>query len=216
MRDLGRQGLRPRVGTRRRYDQERAAAEHRGVGRPDAIFPSALFLLAPFTEALFLAFSVWCLYAARRGAWPAAAGLGLLAAITRPVGAFLVLPLAWLAYRQMGERGPVRASLPVLAAAAPAAGAAYALYSELGVGRSLFDSARIWGSASFRAPWDVLGASLEWTLGRGDPLQALNLTLLVGSLALLAVGVRRLPIEQTLYALRHLAPGCDAPPRPAG
>ena len=171
-----------------------------------AIFPSALFLLAPFTEALFLALSVWCLYFARGAAWPAAAALGLLAAITRPVGAFLVLPLLWLAYRELRDRGPRRAAMPVLAAAAPAAGAAaYALYSEVGAGRSLFDAARIWGSASFQPPWDVIGASLDWTLDRGDPLQALNLALLVGSVALFALGMRRLPVEQALYALPHLA-----------
>lgn len=171
-----------------------------------AIFPSALFLLAPFTEALFLALSVWCLYFARGAAWPAAAALGLLAAITRPVGAFLVLPLLWLAYRELRDRGLRRAAVPVLAAAAPAAGAAaYALYSEVGAGRSLFDAARIWGSASFRPPWDVMGASLDWTLDRGDPLQALNLALLVGSVALFVLGMRRLPVEQALYALPHLA-----------
>lgn len=171
-----------------------------------AVFPAALFLLAPFTESLFLALSVWCLYAARRGAWPAAAAIGALAALTRPVGVFLVLPLAWLAYRALRARGLPGATASVLAAAAPAAGAAaYALYSEMGVGRSLFDAARIWGSATFRPPWEVLGRSLEWTLGRGDPLQALNLTLLIAALVLFAVGIRRLPVEQALYALPHLA-----------
>lgn len=171
-----------------------------------AIFPAAFFLLAPFTEALFLALAVWSLYLARRGAWRAAGGLGLLAALTRPVGVFLVLPLAWLALREARSRGARGALLPAAAALGPVAGAAlYETYASAVVGRSVLDASRIWGSASFRPPWDVIGTSLDWTLSRGDPLQALNLSLLVGGLALFALGLRRLPVEQVLYAAPHLA-----------
>ena len=56
-----------------------------------AVFPTALFLYAPYTESLFLALVVGALYAARRSAWALAGVLGALAALTRSTGLLLVL-----------------------------------------------------------------------------------------------------------------------------
>jgi hypothetical protein len=44
-----------------------------------SIFPSAFFLFAPFTEALFLALAVWCIAMARERRWLLAGALGFLA-----------------------------------------------------------------------------------------------------------------------------------------
>jgi Mannosyltransferase (PIG-V) len=67
------------------------------------IAPAALFLFAPFTEAPFLAATVWAVYGARRRSWWLAAAACLVASLTRIQGVFLVLPVAWeagLAWRQ--------------------------------------------------------------------------------------------------------------------
>jgi hypothetical protein len=59
-----------------------------------AFCPMALFFSAVYTEALFLAFSVGAIYAARRERWWLAGVLGFLAAMSRNGGVALVLPLA--------------------------------------------------------------------------------------------------------------------------
>jgi hypothetical protein len=59
-----------------------------------AIFPTAFFFFAPYSESLFLALSVGCILAATRARWEIAAVLGALAAATRSMGILLILPLA--------------------------------------------------------------------------------------------------------------------------
>jgi hypothetical protein len=56
-------------------------------------FPMAFVLSAFLTEALFLCLSLGCLYSARKQRWFLSGSLGLLAALTRPVGVLLVLPM---------------------------------------------------------------------------------------------------------------------------
>lgn len=78
-------------------------------------FPAAVFFWAPYTETTLLFFSIASLYYARRGEfWPAGA-LGFLAALTRPPGFLIVIPLVmeyWIRYR---KRGLLRGSLASLA-----------------------------------------------------------------------------------------------------
>ncbi|MDA8068946.1 MAG: mannosyltransferase family protein [Actinomycetota bacterium] len=59
-----------------------------------AFFPVSFFLSAVYTEALFLALSVGCIYAARRERWLVCGVLGGLAAATRNGGVALVVPAA--------------------------------------------------------------------------------------------------------------------------
>lgn len=67
-----------------------------------AAYPLALFLTAPYTEGLFLAFAVATLFCARRGSWRWAALWALLAGFTRPTAVALMLPLLWEYGRQHG------------------------------------------------------------------------------------------------------------------
>ena len=69
-----------------------------------ALFPGALFFSAVYSEALYLALSVGCLYAARTDRWAWAGAAGMLAASTRSAGVLLVVPLALLWWA-----GPARA-----------------------------------------------------------------------------------------------------------
>jgi hypothetical protein len=61
-----------------------------------AFFPTALFLSAIYTEALFLAVSAGAFYAARRARWVWAGALGGLAAASRTPGVLVLLPLLML------------------------------------------------------------------------------------------------------------------------
>ena len=83
-----------------------AANEERGVEaswrtlRMLVAYPLALFLVAPYTEGIFLAFVVAALFCARRSSWRWAALWGLLAGLTRPTALALVLPFLWEYGRQ--------------------------------------------------------------------------------------------------------------------
>ncbi len=96
-----------------------------------AVFPSAFFLVAPYTEPLFLATTAWTLVWARRGRWAPAAALAFAATLTRHVGVLLVLPLLYELWRQRRREGrPVGVGAFAAAfAAAPAGLAAYGLFS---------------------------------------------------------------------------------------
>jgi hypothetical protein len=69
-----------------------------------AIFPTALYFSAAYTESVFLLAAVTSLYAARRGSWGLAALAGLLACATRLVGIVLVpvLFVEWAHQRWWG------------------------------------------------------------------------------------------------------------------
>jgi hypothetical protein len=71
-----------------------------------AFFPTAFVLNAVYTESLFLAFSIGSVWAARvRSNFVLAGVLGCLAAGTRNVGIFLVIPLVHEWIRQRKEHG---------------------------------------------------------------------------------------------------------------
>ncbi len=59
-----------------------------------AFCPVSFFLSAVYTESLFLALSVGCIYAARRDRWMLCGVLGFLAAISRNGGIALIIPAA--------------------------------------------------------------------------------------------------------------------------
>lgn len=65
-----------------------------------AAYPMAFFLVAAYSEGIFVSLAIFGLYCARRGAWWQAAALALLAALTRFTGIVLALPLLWEFGRQ--------------------------------------------------------------------------------------------------------------------
>lgn len=114
------------------------------------VFPTAFFLVAPYAEALFLAFAVWALVlAARRRPWLAAL-LTLAATLTRPVGALLVVPLLLGVVRGDGA-GASSPRAWLVERVLPAAGAGVAL-GALGV----------YGWARWDDPLAVVHAQSAW------------------------------------------------------
>lgn len=71
--------------------------------------PMSVFLFAPYTEALFLAFAIPAWFFAERGRWAAAAVLAAGAGLTRISGVFLVIALfvLWLT-RTVAARTPLK------------------------------------------------------------------------------------------------------------
>ena len=179
-----------------------------------SVFPSAFFLFAPFTEALFLALAVWAIEAARRRAWGLAAIAALLAGFARTQGFLLALPLAWEAVCELRRRSetlrgaPWRSAagalVPLLVALAPFVGLlAFTRYAEATTGTTPFEAQRLWGS-NYYPPWTVVQSSWDWIWARDDPIQALNLALLLLFAALVGVGLRWLPFTYSLYAAPQL------------
>lgn len=175
-----------------------------------AVFPAAFFLFAPFTEALFLAGAVWCLLAARRRTWLLAALAAALAALARPLGVLLVVPLAWeawLDWRQQGQ-GPWdwgRRLAPVACLAAPlAATALFTVWATFQVGQSPLDAQSLWGGQDLHAPWETVAVAIQWSIDKTDAIEALNVIGLLGFAALLVLGLRRLPLSYSLLVLPQL------------
>lgn len=69
-----------------------------------ALFPASFFLLAPYTESLFLALAVSAVLTARQGRWKWAGLLGGLLAATRTVG-ILILPALLIEFLAARRRG---------------------------------------------------------------------------------------------------------------
>lgn len=67
-----------------------------------ALFPTAFFFSAVYTESLFLLLAAWALLCARTGNWLGAGALGLLAALSRSQGVLLLVPFAVLFFQQKG------------------------------------------------------------------------------------------------------------------
>jgi hypothetical protein len=71
-----------------------------------ALFPGSFYLLAPYSESMFLLLAVASLHYARSGRWWHAALAGLLLCLTRNLGVLIVIPLLFEVFRQ--RRGLVR------------------------------------------------------------------------------------------------------------
>lgn len=184
-----------------------------------AFFPTAYYLNAAYTEALFLLFTTGSIWAARVRRSLLIAGLfGALATATRNVGVLLILPLAyeWLRHRrEFGWRGIVGMGL------VPVGIGGYTLYLWSRFGDP-FLSARqqgdYWGRslaspvATLDSAWQAAGgglryvaepASLLFERSPGPSLAAsntLNFAFLVLFLVLIGVGFAVLPPGLSLYA----------------
>lgn len=170
-----------------------------------AIFPTAFFFMAPYTEAPFLLLSVAAFWFARRNRWGFAALTGALAALTRSIGVLLVLALVVEAFHRSREDG--RSVWPRLAAAAAVAigPALYFLYWAVAHDDpwAPLDAQRAWQRV-FTFPGTALlhAVQFAWRYGSYWLIDVLVVgVVLVASLA----GIRRLRLTYSVYALTSLA-----------
>jgi hypothetical protein len=139
---------------------EMSEAHARRVVVYACVFPTGFFLFAPYTESLFLALSVGCLYAARRRVWWLAAVLGVLAAATRSPGFLLAPALLVEAVLQRRDDPSVRRLIGRLAAAAavPLGLVAYLAYWATAGNnwRQPFDLQKSGWGKEYAWPWETL------------------------------------------------------------
>ena len=174
-----------------------------------AFFPVGFFLLAPFTESLYLVLSLAAFWFARNGRPWAAGVAGFAAGLTRIQGVFLVLPLAYEYARQrrrQGQRLLSIDSIDIVAAALPGLGFLTVLaYDRVVVGgASPLGVEANWGY-KFALPWHAISDSVSHIVALGDMVELLNLVSLIG-FGLLAIWVaRKLPVSYALYVIPYLA-----------
>ncbi|HET9660507.1 MAG TPA: hypothetical protein VFP05_09245, partial [Thermomicrobiales bacterium] len=126
-----------------------------------AIFPTSLFFTAVYTESLFLMLSVAAILCARIRKWWLAGLLGMLAALTRSHGIFLVIPFAVLWIKQYGFY--IRAMVPkgitvAMPLLAPVFFGAY-LERTQGNWKNFIDVQGAW-NRTFSWPWHTFDCAL--------------------------------------------------------
>lgn len=179
-----------------------------------AVFPSAFFFLAPFTESLFLAGAVWAIAGARRGRWDIVLVAGLVAGLSRPQGLLLALPLGWEALRslraRLGDRGsgpaPLRPSdaVPLVVAITPALACAGFVGYTVAVGTSYFEAHSGWAATRLVPPWQPVVDAFGFAVERQDTAIMAGAVLLIAFTVLTLAGLRRLPLSYTLYSAPQL------------
>ena len=97
------------------------------------VWPASVALFLPYTEALFLLLSVYCLYTARHQKFWIAGLLGALATLTRQQGLFLAFPIAWEIWEASDRRwaNALRKSLPLFLI--PAGYVGWVIYRALAI-----------------------------------------------------------------------------------
>jgi hypothetical protein len=174
------------------------------------VFPVAFFLFCPYTESLFLLWAIACFYAARRERWWLAGGFGLLAALTRNTGVFLVLPLAYEMWFRSRSTKRMPGSETLAIALVPIGVALFSLYLAMHLGQPLLWLTRqeLW-ERSLTWPWETAHQIL---LHLSRPLHNtvdLLFTLVFAALTLLAF--RRLSPSYGLYMLGSILPPLLSP-----
>jgi len=166
-----------------------------------ALFPTAFFLYAPYTESLFLIASVACFWYARRDRWVWAAATGALAAATRSIGIVLILAL-WVEVISQYRRDQ-RPMLPrFVAAAAVAIGPAlYAGWWWLRA-RDFFaplDAQRAWRPDGAQQPIATIVSAVQFAW-RYQSWWLLDLTVVTLAVIGIVLAVRRIALTYTVYA----------------
>jgi hypothetical protein len=178
-----------------------------------AIFPTAFFFLAPYTESLFLFLLVLAFREARHDRWGRVAVFGALAALTRSVGLLLIPALLVEAFAtDRGRTGGRRALVGRVGGAAAIAVGPLAWFAWWGLAHGNWlaplDAQGLW-RRELQPPWVALGRAVElaWTFRSYWLLDLLIVSLAVAGIVLALPALRR--SEVTYGALSVLLPLAD-------
>lgn len=176
-----------------------------------ALFPTAFFLLAAYSESLYLCLAVLCFYSLRRRHWWLAGIFGFLAALTRSAGLLLVVPFCYeyLRHHQFHWRELRLHALSVVLL--PLGLACYAAYCFLLFHNPLaFSYAETYWHHHLTTPWTGIFLAFQQIAHSPGALSYTSVRSLVDlvpdllflALAILSfVGPWRFPREARVYAL---------------
>ena len=156
-----------------------------------AVWPASFILFAGYVESLTLALVLWSVYFARAHRWWVSALCGCGAALARPTGGLVFLPLLFFAWQQRRQK-PWPVFLVFLGLMA------YPVW-RLWQGQPSFVTVyKHYWQIDIAPPWITLAHILETLFRRPDAVFLLNLLILV-AIALLAAMARPRP-AYSLYA----------------
>jgi len=178
------------------------------------IFPTAFIWMAGYSESLFLALSVGCLYAFRKSRWILAGILGAGAVLTRWQGIILFIPIAWVWFRstfiqkriKFGQAFPLLIPIVLMGIA----GMAYILYIRFGLGFSWPWEGLSNYSQHLAWPWEGwIGTFTSLTSFTFSAMEAVipfltrfyDLFIVSGAIIILIRQYKRIPVEYLLYAV---------------
>lgn len=166
-----------------------------------AAFPTAYYLVAGYSESLFLALVLGVFLSAYHKRWLLVGLLAFGAGLTRLQGIILCLPLGWLAYvrlREVGWRAQI-ARMPALIGA-PLAVGLYLFFLRLhDFGPLDAFYASEWRSST-RLPWEGIMTFLErWTSGRALYYEIDNAFVLLVFVILAVLTLRKLKPAWVVY-----------------
>ena len=187
-----------------------------------AIFPTALYFFAAYSESLFLLLAISSFAALRERRWWLACGLGLLATLTRSAGALLLVPytVEWIAAVRLRKAHWWDAAWAALIPAAAGIYSAY-LYINHRDPLAYVHSESFWGR-SLQWPWTTYVIGFQGLFGHAGGSHAfgathlvLNLGALIIFVGLAVVALRMLPLSYGLYVAAlvvylSLFPAADA------
>lgn len=160
-----------------------------------AIFPTAFFFLAGYTESLFLLFTLAAFWYAHQKRWWLAGILGFLASLTRLQGVILILPLLYFYFKRERQVRPALLAFFLI----PLGSASFLLYQN-SLGASLFDVYQSHLHAQFGLPWDNIIATVQKILSpEGTFINIVNLIMTFVFLAMTIISFRALPLTYSLY-----------------
>ena len=169
--------------------------------------PAAFVLVMGYSEAVMIALSAGVFLGLRSGRWWAAAGLGYLAGLTRPIGVLLFLPALIEALRTgSGRRSPVVSRLA--AVLGPLAGCGTymawvgARFGDFWAPVTVQESGNLRGH--FADPLQTAVNDLRG-LAHGHLGTGLHVPWLIVFAVLAIVAIRRLPASYAAYAVSVLA-----------
>lgn len=182
--------------------------------------PPALCLVLGYAEAVFALLAVLVFMAARRQRWWWAAVGAFAAALTRPTGVLLAVPIAIEAVTAIrnpsaGSRRLRDVVAPAVAVLAPGLGLLSFLAWSSSTGRGFLTPLQIQSSSQLRggfvAPWTALRMAAS-NLGSGDRLgSGLHLVWAIVVIACLVAVARRLPTSYWVWAALSVAVALSAP-----
>lgn len=165
-----------------------------------SIFPTAFFLLAAYTEAPFLLFTIAALYCARKGKWNLAGIMALLASLTRLQGCILFFPLAceYLEQRDFRLRNLTWSGLSVFLA--PVGLVSFVLFRYFKGYPPLRETYEVHWTSTTVFPWESLvRAGRTFLASQSAPADVFDLIFVCFFTFLTVVACRRLPRIYGIY-----------------